>query len=101
MTFWRFQTTNDGDDGARRREYFKRWYPVECEHGWSKMIDRTKNNVIGTMRHSMSCRLMQSDGQDPCDCSPVNDSTAMTADDIIITSNARTSLSARDHGAGQ
>lgn len=46
-------------------------------------IDYTKNNVIGTMRHSMGCRLIQSDGKEPCDCSPMDDSKAMTGADVL------------------
>ena len=45
-------------------------------------IDRTKNNVIGTMRHAMRCRLIQSDGAEPCDCSPADDSKAMKGGDV-------------------
>ena len=45
-------------------------------------IDRTKNNVIGTMRHAMACRLIQSDGVEPCDCSTVDDSKAMKGADV-------------------
>ncbi len=47
------------------------------------MIDRTKNNVIGTMRHAVACRLIQSDGQEPCDCTPVDDSKAMSGADVL------------------
>lgn len=46
-------------------------------------VDRTKNNVIGTMRHSMSCRLIQSDGAEPCDCTPMDDSKAMKGADVL------------------
>jgi hypothetical protein len=44
--------------------------------------DRTKNNVVGTMRHAVSCRLIQSDGQKPCDCHPCDDAAAMKGDDV-------------------
>jgi hypothetical protein len=46
-------------------------------------IDLTKNNVIGTMRHAVACRLIQSDGAEPCDCSPMDDSKAMTGADVL------------------
>ena len=47
------------------------------------MIDRTKNNVIGTMRHAVACPFIQTDGIEPCDCSPIDDAKAMTGDDIL------------------
>lgn len=47
------------------------------------VTDWTKNNVIGTMRHSVPCRLIQSDGKEPCDCSPVDDAKAMRAVDVL------------------
>jgi len=40
------------------------------------MTDRTKNNVVGTIRHAVSCRLIQTDGREPCDCTPIDDSKA-------------------------
>lgn len=46
-------------------------------------IDRTKNNVIGTMRHSVGCRLIQTDGTEPCDCHPMDDLKAMTGADVL------------------
>jgi hypothetical protein len=45
-------------------------------------VDRTKNNVIGAMRHAVLCRLIQSDGLEPCDCIPMDDSKAMTGADV-------------------
>lgn len=47
------------------------------------MIDRTKNNVIGTMRHAVACRLIQSDGAEPCDCTPMDDAKAMKGGDVL------------------
>lgn len=46
-------------------------------------IDRTKYNVIGTMRHAVACRYVQSDGHEPCDCTPVDDSKAMRPADVL------------------
>ena len=31
----------------------------------------------------MSCRLIQSDGVEPCDCTPADDSKAMPHDDVM------------------
>lgn len=45
-------------------------------------VDRTKNNVIGTMRHAVACRLIQSDGHEHCDCKPVDDAKAMKGGDV-------------------
>lgn len=47
------------------------------------MFDRTKNNVMGTMRHAVACRLIQSDGAEACDCSPVDDAKAMRGSDVL------------------
>ena len=40
-------------------------------------------NVIGTMRHAVRCPLIQSGGSEPCDCSPLDDSKAMTHEDVL------------------
>lgn len=45
-------------------------------------IDRSKNNVIGTMRHAMACRLIQSDGREACDCTQTDDSKGMHGGDV-------------------
>lgn len=45
-------------------------------------IDRTKNNVIGTMIHAVACPLIQSDGREACDCMPMDRSKAMTGADL-------------------
>lgn len=47
------------------------------------MIDRTKNNVIGTMRHAVACPFIQSDGREPCDCSPLDEAKTMRAADVL------------------
>jgi|SRR5216683_2126537 len=49
------------------------------------MIDRTKNNVIGTMRHSVACPFIQTDGQKACDCRPVDEAKAMRPLDVLRT----------------
>ena len=47
-------------------------------------IDRTKNNVIGTMRHAVACPFIQSDGKEPCDCAPLDDSKAMKTHEEVL-----------------
>lgn len=47
------------------------------------MIDRTKNNVIGTMRHAVACPFVQTDGREACDCSPIDEAKAMRHADLL------------------
>lgn len=47
------------------------------------MIDRTKKNVVGNMRHAVACPSIQTDGHAACDCSPIDESKAMSRDDVL------------------
>ena len=58
-----------------RNSQVKQRTPMDC--------DRSKNNIVGTMRHAICCPLIQSDGRKPCDCSPVDDAKAMTRADVL------------------
>ena len=40
-------------------------------------------NVIGTLRHSMTCKAVASQMPQDCDCSPVDDAKAMKAVDAL------------------
>jgi hypothetical protein len=43
----------------------------------------TKPNVIDGYVHSVTCRLVASDGKEPCDCHPLDTRTAMRAGDVL------------------